>query len=104
MWLVLTLGIVCARFRDVPPAILSIVQLLFLISPILWRPEEVPQNLQVIATLNPLSHYLAIVRDPLLGMNAPPLAWIVTAGITLIGWMIAAVLLRSYRTHVVYWV
>jgi len=104
MWLTLTLGIVCARFRDVPPAILSIVQLIFLISPILWRPEDVPENLQAIAVLNPLSHFLTIVRDPLLGMDVPILAWIVTLGITLVGWTIAVVLLRSYRTQVVYWV
>ena len=104
MWLTLALGIVCARFRDVPPAILSIVQLVFLISPILWRPEDVPETLHAIATLNPLSHFLAIVRDPLLGVNVPVLAWVVTIGITLVGWTIAVVMLRSYRTRVVYWV
>lgn len=104
MWLVLALGIICARFRDVPPAVLSIVQLLFLISPILWRPEDVPQKLHVVATFNPVSHYLAIVRDPLLGMDVPLQSWAVTLALTLAGWAVAAVLLRVYRTRVVYWV
>src|SRR5262245_51974198 len=85
MWLTLVLGIICARFRDVPPAILSIVQLVFLISPILWRPEDVPKNLQAVAIFNPLSHFLTIVRDPILGTTVPSQAWIVTLGLTLIG-------------------
>lgn len=104
MWLVLTLGIICARFRDVPPTVLSIVQLVFLVSPILWRPEEVPENLRLIALLNPLTHYLSIVRDPLLGVGVALSAWVVTIGITLAGWTVALFLLRSYRAQVVYWV
>jgi ABC-type polysaccharide/polyol phosphate export permease len=104
MWLTLALGIICARFRDVPPAILSIIQLLFLISPILWRPEDVPESLQTIAAFNPLSHFLTIVRDPLLGADVPTLAWFVSLGMTLVGWTFAIVLLRSHRASVVYWV
>ena len=104
MWLTLALGIVCARFRDVPPAILSIIQLVFLISPILWQPQDIPENLRMIVSLNPLSHFLTIVRNPLLGVDVPMMAWIVTLGITLVGWTIAVVLLRSYRSRVVYWV
>ena len=50
----------------------------FLISPILWRPEDVPENLRAIAALNPLSYFLAIVRNPLLGMNVPILDWVWT--------------------------
>jgi ABC-type polysaccharide/polyol phosphate export permease len=104
MWLTLAVGIICARFRDIPPAILSIIQLVFLISPVLWRPEDVPEKLQVIVAYNPLSHFLTIVRSPLLGSDVPMQSWMVTLGIMLVGWAIALVLLRSYRTRVVYWV
>lgn len=104
MWLTLVLGIICARFRDIPPAILSMIQLVFLISPVLWRPEDVPQSLQAIVAYNPLSHFLAIVRNPLLGADVPMLSWAVTLGITFIGWLIALVLMRFYRARVVYWV
>ncbi len=100
----IALGIVCARYRDVPQVILSVVQLVFLISPILWRPEDVPENLQAIAALNPLSYFLVIVRNPLLGVNVPMLAWVLTLSTTVVGWIIAVLLLRSYRTRVVYWV
>src|SRR5262249_61864052 len=71
VWLTLSLGIVCARFRDVPPAIVNITQLVFLVSPVLWRPDDVPQSLQLVADVNPLSHFLAIVRNPLLGPAVP---------------------------------
>ncbi len=104
IWLTLALGIICARFRDVPPAILSIIQLVFLISPVLWRPQDVPEVLQTIVAYNPLTHFLAIVRNPLLGTDASMLSWAATSGVTLAGWAIAMILLRFYRARVVYWV
>jgi ABC-2 type transport system permease protein len=104
MWMTLALGIVCARFRDVPPAILSIVQVVFLISPVLWRPEDVPASLQKVIAFNPLTHFLALVRDPLLGVDVFAITWAVTLGISVAGWASTLVLLRLYRARVVYWV
>lgn len=104
VWLTLSLGIVCARFRDVPPAIVNITQLVFLVSPVLWRPDDVPQSLQLVADVNPLSHFIAIVRNPLLGTAVPIESWAVTSAATVVGWAIALVLLRHFRARVVYWV
>lgn len=104
MWLTLALATISARFRDVPPAILSILQLVFLLSPVLWRPEDVPEALHLVLNFNPLSHFLAIVRNPLLDLDISSLSWGVTFATTLAGWAIALMLLRSYRAQIVYWV
>jgi lipopolysaccharide transport system permease protein len=37
--LAIVLGMVCARFRDIPPIVGSVLQLAFFMSPVLWKPE-----------------------------------------------------------------
>jgi ABC-type polysaccharide/polyol phosphate export permease len=104
MWLSFIAGILSARFRDVPQIVANIVQILFLVSPVLWREDTAPRSLQFISRFNPLSHFLAIVRNPLLGADVPMLSWGVVIAITIAGWVAAAFLCRSFRTRVSYWV
>jgi len=33
------LGAFCARFRDIPPIVASVMQIAFFMSPIIWKPE-----------------------------------------------------------------
>ena len=42
IWVGLLLGIVSARFRDVPPIVASVVRILFFVTPIIWMPELMP--------------------------------------------------------------
>ena len=39
-WLALLLGIIATRFRDIPPIIASLTQLLFFMTPIVWSYER----------------------------------------------------------------
>jgi len=104
MWLSFIVGILSARFRDVPQIVTNFVQILFLVSPVLWREESVPYSLRLVSRFNPLSHFLAIVRNPLLGAEVPILSWSVAGVITIAGWIAAAFLIRAYRTRVSYWI
>ena len=42
IWVGLLLGIISARFRDVPPIVASVVRILFFVTPIIWMPELMP--------------------------------------------------------------
>ena len=65
----LLLGAFCARFRDIPPIVASIMQIAFFLTPIIWRPELIGTKIKFLV-LNPFYPMLAVVRDPLL--NHPP--------------------------------
>ena len=54
--------------------------------------------------LNPLLHYLDIVRAPLLGAHQEVRHWIVVLVLTAIGWVLAVFAMRQYRSRVPYWV
>ncbi|MBA8827474.1 ABC-2 type transport system permease protein [Saccharopolyspora lacisalsi] len=105
-WVALLFGIVATRFRDIPPVVGSLMQLIFFMTPIVWDAEILEQKggSMFIAKLNPLYHYIEILRDPLLGEDIVLTNWIVVGAITIVGWALALLVLRNYRARVTYWV
>ena len=81
MWLInalaitLLLGAFCARFRDVSPIVASIMQIMFFISPIIWKPEQLGAKAAYLP-LNPFFSLLEIMRAPMLGESASLTIWI----------------------------
>jgi lipopolysaccharide transport system permease protein len=98
------LGLVSARFRDLPPVFDSIIRVLFFLTPIMWEPKLLAGKKQLLLTFNPFHYFLKVLRDPLLG-NTPALHdWIVMVSITVAGWVIALVLFGRYKDRIAYWV
>ena len=107
IWVGLLLGIVSARFRDVPPIVASVVRILFFVTPIIWMPELMPARalmLALVLDFNPFFHFVEVVRAPLLGQAPALVSWLVVSGTTLGGWLLAFALLRRYRRRIAYWV
>ena len=107
IWVGLLLGIISARFRDVPPIVASVVRILFFVTPIIWMPEIMPgraQMLTLVLDFNPFFHFVELVRAPLLGQAPGFVSWLAVSGITLGGWLVAFALLRRYRWRIAYWV
>jgi ABC-2 type transport system permease protein len=110
VWVALLFGIISTRFRDIPPVINSLINLVFFMTPIMWHTGVLNKVgaggdwRVLIAELNPLYHFLEIVRAPLLGHEQNWHHWAVVGGITVLGWTLALVALRNYRARVSYWV
>jgi ABC-type polysaccharide/polyol phosphate export permease len=103
VWLGLLLGALCARFRDLPQIIASLMQVVFYVTPVMWRSTQLPPKIAGLASLNPFESFLDIVRDPLLGAAPPALAWGIAIGVTVCGSAVAAVLFARFRARIVYW-
>lgn len=67
----LLLGTICARFRDIPPIVGSVMQIAFFVTPIMWRPEQLGAHGWWLP-LNPFNALLDLVRQPLLGVPHVP--------------------------------
>jgi homopolymeric O-antigen transport system permease protein len=108
VWVSLVFGIFGTRFRDIGPLLNSLVQLLFFMTPIIWNDQTLNAQgagqWRWVVELNPLYHYLDIVRAPLLGADQHYRHWIVVLALTGIGWVLAAFAMRQYRSRVPYWV
>jgi ABC-2 type transport system permease protein len=110
-WVALLFGVVATRFRDLTPVIQSVVQLAFFLTPIVWiyedflnSPNPAIAERARLVELNPLMHFVEIVRRPLLGQPEQLRNWVVVLVITVVGWLTTLVVLRRYRARVAYWV
>lgn len=110
LWVSFFFGIVSTRFRDVTPLLESLVQLLFYITPIVWTVQTlrdhggaVSQRAKI-AELNPLLHYMEIVRGPLTGVAVPWYSWAIVCGCTVVGLLITTFAMKYWRYKVPYWV
>jgi ABC-type polysaccharide/polyol phosphate export permease len=99
----IVLGLVCARFRDVPPIIANLVQLGFFMTPVMYQTQALGQR-EWIARFNPFFHYLQIVRSPLLGLGASGESWIYALTISAVSALLALLLFIRYRPRIAYWV
>jgi len=104
-WIAVLTGIIATRFRDIPPIIASLANLLFFMTPIVWSYERLRTNpLAAYIELNPVMHFVEIIRQPMLGLPIMGRHWAVVGIITVVGCLAALVCLRNYRSRVAYWV
>ncbi|WP_298284380.1 ABC transporter permease [Acidocella sp.] len=71
----LMLGVVGARFRDIPPIVTSVMQIAFYVTPIMWNPSMLAGGEMGILRLNPFDALIEIMRGPLLGQGLNGHAW-----------------------------
>lgn len=103
IWTGLLLGLVSARFRDVPPIVESILRILFFITPVIWMPEFLPERIALL-DWNPFFHFLEVVRAPLLGQPPALRSWLMVLGVTVGGSLLTFLMYVRYRRRLAYWV
>jgi ABC-2 type transport system permease protein len=96
------LGTLCARFRDIPPIVATITQMMFLLTPILWHADQIPGR-RMLVVFNPFYYLVEVIRQPLLGHPPSLLIWSVATGMTLIGFIVALAFFSRFRNRIVYW-
>jgi ABC-type polysaccharide/polyol phosphate export permease len=102
VWVSILLGMISARFRDVPPIVASIVQVLFFITPIFWPAEALGPN-RWLAEVNPLYAAIDVLRAPLLGQPTEPYSWSILAVVTILGCAITFAFFARFRSRIPYW-
>lgn len=101
-WMMVLLGMLSVRFRDVPVMVQNAMTVLFWITPIFYFPEQLGGR-RIIADANPLTHVIDIVRQPLLGQAPSTLNWLVVIGVVVVGWLVALFFFARFRARVPYW-
>jgi lipopolysaccharide transport system permease protein len=97
------LGGVCARYRDIPPIMASLVQVLFYVTPVIWPPKLLQGN-EHLLTFNPFYYFLEVLRLPMMGQWPPAEIWIVSSAVTLLLIVTAIAFMARYRWRVAYWI
>mgnify|MGYP000131285290 CR=1 FL=1 len=105
-WVVWLLGMISARYRDMPPIINSVVTIAFYITPVMWYPKLISNDslTHVLLGLNPLYHWLQIVRLPILGQWPTLENWALALLSAGVGWAATLLVYKKYKNMIAYWV
>jgi ABC-2 type transport system permease protein/lipopolysaccharide transport system permease protein len=103
IWISILLGMISARYRDVPPIVMSLVQVIFFVTPIFWPPDALGTWMQALA-LNPLFAAIDVMRAPLLGQSPLVYSWTVLLAATALGCVGTFVLFAKFRSRITYWI
>jgi homopolymeric O-antigen transport system permease protein len=103
MFVGLYLGVLSARFRDIPQIVQSITQIVLFITPIMWKPQLLTRY-NVLLTLNPFYHFIEVVRAPLLGELPSWHNAVAVVLITAVNAVVATLVFARFRARISYWV
>lgn len=96
-------GVIGARYRDIHPAVNSIMIMAFLLTPVFWNKVTLGPKSHWIVDFNPLFHLLEIGRNPLLGKPVDPLHWYAAIGIAVLSLLIGGAFYAGMRRKIYYW-
>jgi ABC-type polysaccharide/polyol phosphate export permease len=102
LWVNMLLGTLGARYRDIGQIIGPLMMIAFLASPILWPPEML-QGSKYFALLNPITHFVEIVRHPLLGTPPPMISLVAVVAMAIVGWLCTIGLFGLKKNNIVFW-
>ncbi len=102
-WICLVVSLISTRFRDMVPIINSCVQILFFVTPISWN-RHLIGNQSKIVQLNPMTHLIDIVRDPLLGKVPDLNSLLLVSTITIVGLIGSLFIFSKVRSRIAFWV
>lgn len=102
-WMNIVIAIVGARFRDLEQIISAVIPLLFFISPVIFHQKQLSFGQELI-WLNPISYFISLIRDPLIGITPPQFVYIVSLSSLLLGWCLAIYLLGKNKKMIPFWV
>ena len=100
--LVVTIGILCARFSDFTQIVQSVMQMMMFITPVFWLPEGDVARSRML-TYNPLYYPLELLRRPLLGEPVPAQFWVWSGALCVAACATALTLHAAKRRQLVYW-
>lgn len=107
VWLwaaVFALGVMAARFRDIPQLVTYILQFAMFVTPIFWHAAQMGGKRAHIIALNPLAHLLGIVRDPLLSIAPSVHTWLAALAVTLVTVGFSLAIVATCRKQVALWI
>ena len=97
------ISLVSLRFRDLPNIIASLMQIIFYVTPIIWKVSLMPEKLHRYFVLNPFAVFLSICRDPLFGIKVPMEYWCAAIFYILLSWLFAFPFFSRFRARIIYW-
>jgi ABC-type polysaccharide/polyol phosphate export permease len=102
-WIALIIGLLSARYRDMPQIILNLLTFITIMTPVYWMPEILGRDFPLIK-FNLFNYWLEAVRAPLLGREFHIEALVVSFFSAILGWVAAITHFQYVRSKIIHWV
>ena len=96
-------GLTATRFRDFGHIMGFVMSIMFFLTPVFWRMDQMAESRRFIVTMNPLWHMLELLRQPLLGAAPAAVHWWVSLQVLVVSAVAAVTALAIFRKRVVFW-
>lgn len=104
VWCGLLFGSLGAWFSDLQQLIPAIMRIAFFATPVFWDYEVVEGRRMLLAHYNPFTHFVEIIRQPLMHNYPSATNWLVVIGISVGGWLLALVVFSWSKRRLAAWV
>lgn len=98
------IAVISLRFRDVPPMVSSLLNVIFYLTPVMWFANALQSSLaHFLLGLNPVYHLIQIFRLPLLGSFPTFENWTIALTLGVLAQIVALVVVRKFKSRLVFW-
>ena len=106
LWIATLFALAGARLPDLGQLLGTISIFLFLLTPIIWYPEMMPEGSirGSLMRFNPFYHFVEVFRAPLVGKAIEPLSYWYIGIMTVFGLLISTWAYRRYARYVPLWI
>lgn len=106
LWIAALFGVIGARLPDLGQLMATVSIFAFILTPIIWYPEMMPEGSfrGALMRFNPLYHFVEVFRAPILGNAVDSSSLWYIGGTTAVGLMISTLVYRRYARFVPLWI
>ena len=97
-------AIICTRFRDLIQLVTSLMQIAFLVTPVMWNINMLPKQVHFYVLLNPFASCLELLRNPFIGLPVDSLAYPILLGWTIFTAIFAFILHSWMEKEIIFWI
>jgi lipopolysaccharide transport system permease protein len=100
---IMFISLVSLRFRDLPNIITSLMQIIFYVTPVMWKINLMPEKFHKYFIFNPFAVFLSICRDSLFATTISNEYWLAATLYIALAWLVAFIFFSRFRARIVYW-
>ncbi|MBN4666578.1 ABC transporter permease [Pandoraea nosoerga] len=94
----------CTRFRDLIQLVGLLFQLIFLVTPIMWKVTFLPEQYRKYVYINPFASLLELIRNPLIGIAVNEWALLSLCAWTALTILLSLIVYSRMNREIIYWV